>query len=188
MPAGVSVVLMPSTDSTGSTTGISCSRVDGAVPGERRCAGAAPHLLGLHLDVGEDELVQRRRPGRERGHAAQTQPGLPYALRRGFEDLRLEDAVGRRDTGRTLKPGVEQTAGALAGPVEVDELCQPAGEAGPSVGAAFGLTGSGATIPRTTPSSTRSWGRSRNWSAVRGTCSGPRLRIAAASSGAMTEK
>lgn len=44
------------------------------------------------------------------------------------------------------------------------------------------------TMPRTTPSSTRSCGRTRSCSAVASTSSSGRLRIAAASSGAITEK
>lgn len=46
----------------------------------------------------------------------------------------------------------------------------------------------GPTTERATPRSTRSCGRSRNWSAVACVWSGERFRIAAASSGAMTEK
>ena len=44
------------------------------------------------------------------------------------------------------------------------------------------------STPLATPSSTRSWGRMRSWSAVASTWWAGRLRIAAASSGAMTEK
>ncbi|WP_234336132.1 S8 family serine peptidase [Streptomyces sp. NRRL S-1022] len=44
------------------------------------------------------------------------------------------------------------------------------------------------TMPRTTPSSTRSCGRMRSWSAVASTSCGGRFRMAAASSGAITEK
>ncbi len=46
----------------------------------------------------------------------------------------------------------------------------------------------GQTMPRIRPRSRRSWGRRWSCSAVRGASSGGRLRIAAASSGAITEK
>lgn len=50
------------------------------------------------------------------------------------------------------------------------------------------LPGARPTTPRTTPSSTRSCGRMRRASAVRRISDGGRFRIAAASSGAITEK
>ncbi len=46
----------------------------------------------------------------------------------------------------------------------------------------------GPTMPRATPRATRSCGRMRSWSAVAGAAVSGRLRMAAASSGAMTEK
>lgn len=83
------------------------------------------------------------------------------------------------DRGGTVKQGSIRAVGVMG----------PAQEGGPvRAPNRASLRYAGPTMPRTTPSSTRSCGRSRSWSAVCGTRSGERLRIAAASSGAMTEK